>query len=254
MEALAALMQVTLDQHTLSTHPLSAHPFNAPYQHTLSTHPLSIHPIKKFHQPPLPTHPLSLLLHPLPQVSLGQAAIAPARSFVHTFLRSSRLQDPGFPSPIERFVQVRLTVNEMVLYKHLQDVELRARLTAPQDPRAIEELLRQCSYVQEIKGGGGGGGGGGGAGGMLYGQGNVERAEEHVQRLVKNKTKELERWQKELEKLEKSYNYIMAQISATTENIGLREDARRSKLQTLAGDREEIVDKKRETVLKMENL
>ena len=183
-----------------------------------------------------------------PKVSLGQAAIEPARSFVHTFLRSSRLQDPGFPPPVERFVQVRLTVNEMVLYKHLQDVELRARLTAPQDPKAIEELLQQCSYVQELRGGGGAGAG-------AYGQeGIVERAEEHVQRLVKNKKKELERLQKEVEKLDKSYSYIMSQISTTTENIGLREDARRSKLQSLAGDREEIIDKKRETTLKMETL
>ena len=241
--------QVSLGQAAIeparSLHPFT-HAVNAPYPHTLLAHPICA-PSYTFTYSLTPSH---LLSYPLLQVSLGQAAIEPARSFVHTFLRSSRLLDPGFPPPVERFVQVRLTVNEMVLYKHLQDVDLRARLTAPQDPRAIEVLLQQCSYVPELRGGGAGGG----AGAMPYGEEIVERAEEHVQRLVKNKKKEWEKLQKDVEKFDKSYSYIMAQITATTENDGLREDARRSKLQSLAGDREEIIDKKRETVLKMEAL
>jgi len=169
-------------------------------------------------------------------VNLGTADISPAKYFIESFLSSTQRTERGYPAPIERYVYLQLTVEEMALYQQQRYENLEA--IRQQDSKAYENILQCCSHY----------------GMRLRGVNNKIQADDEIDRQLKTKRAKLEALVERFQNAEKVYDRMLSQERAWNEDQTLREDLRREKYNEAVGRKEEARDKMRELRLKIEAL
>eukprot|EP00981_Chlorochromonas_danica_P012919 scaffold5551_cov159-Ochromonas_danica.AAC.19 len=185
---------------------------------------------------------LSNLLH----VNVGAVDVSCAQHFVMQCFSSSHRLEQSFPAPVERFVFVPLTSEELAIYKQLK-YDLQHALT-PQGPlnealmlQASHFSLRTRSSRQQQQ--------------QQQQQLSLqENADNQLEAIRKQKIEKIEALKAKKADLVNRVDYCNSQLRVLSEDSQLQESARRSRTAEIVGRKEELQDNLNATNLELHGL
>ena len=167
-------------------------------------------------------------------VTLGTGDVTAAKNFIDTFISSSRRTECSYPTPVEHYIHVKLSLDEMILYKQCKfDHSEQLRVGNIQQLSAYETLLQSCSHFSL---------------GVHKRNNNsnsnshVNNAESEMDRLKMRKEQDLKALQDKLDIHSLAYDRYVSQIRILDQDDSMREDDRRNKVVKILGKKEEELD------------